>query len=168
MKYKVLWIEDGAFVEVASFAGPVLIAMKYDLHVAIDVSDAIKQIKSTEFDVVIVDIRLPPGNDTEWENLYSKSAYNKIGARLGIQLLLSLLKPGKAAVKLNEIPAWISPDKFGIFTVESEVELETELKELNIKCFQQKKTRLPKTTLLDLIERVIDNSRKKSTTEEIQ
>lgn len=168
MKYKVLWIEDGAFVEVGDFAGPVLIAMKYDLHVAIDVSDAIKQIKSTEFDAIIVDIRIPPGNDPEWENLFSKSAYNKIGGRLGIQLLYSLFKPGKSAVKFSEIPTWISPEKIGVFTVESELEVKNELEELRIDCFQQKKTRLPKTTLLELIEKVIDNSRKNSNQEESQ
>jgi hypothetical protein len=166
MKYKVLWIEDGAFVEVASFAGPVLTVLKYDLNVALNVSDALEQIKNIEFDAVIVDIRILPGMDPEWENLFSKSGDSKISARLGIQLLFSLLKPEKAYIKLKEIPTWILPEKFGVFTVDSEAEVKNELDELKIVCFQQKKTGLPKTALLELIEKVIDNSKKNSNREE--
>jgi hypothetical protein len=168
MRYKVLWIEDGAFVQVEHFTGPVLLTREYDLNVAIDVSDAVEQIKNIEFDAVIVDIRLPPGMDPEWEALYINSGDKKSSARLGIQLLFSLLKPGKASIKLEKIPPWISPAKFGIFTVESKEEVNAELEELNIKCYQQKKTGLPKTALLELIERVIDNSKKNSNREKPQ
>lgn len=169
MRKKVLWIEDGAFVEVANFAGPVLTNLKYDLQVALDVSDALKKIMEIEnngFDAVIVDSRIPPGMDPEWEDIYDKSGYNKIGARLGIQLLFSLLKPEKAAVKLKKIPPWISPEKFGVFTVESEGEVKNELTELGIiNCFQQKKIKLSNKALLELIEKVIDNSEKSSSRE---
>jgi hypothetical protein len=158
MKHKVLWIEDGAFVEVSSFAAPVINRIVYALEVALDVSDAVKKIIKTQFDAVIVDIRIPPGSDPEWEHLYSKSGYNKIGARLGIQLLFSLLKPEAAAIKLDKIPPWVSPGKFGIFTVESEAEVKNDLEVLGITFFQQKKTNIPNIALLELIEKIIRSS----------
>jgi hypothetical protein len=160
MKHKVLWIEDGAFVEVSSFAAPLFNQMIYDLVVAIDVSNAVKQIIDTQFDAVIVDIRIPPGIDQDWENLYSKSGYNKIGARLGIQLLFSLLKHESAAIKLDDIPKWVKPEKFGIFTIESKAEVKNDLEALGITFFQQKKTNLPNTALLELIEKIINSSKK--------
>ena len=168
MKYKVLWIEDEAFMQVDHSTGPLLLTRKYDLNVALNVSDAVEQIKNIEFDAVIVDIRLPPGMDPDWEALFINSGDKKSSARLGIQLPFSLLKPGKASIKLEKIPSWISPAKFGVFTVESEREVKNELKKLRIDCFQQKKTMLPKTALLELIERVIENSRKNSNREEPQ
>jgi hypothetical protein len=160
--YKVLWIEDGAFTEVSSFAGPVFTSTKYDLQVALDVSDAVKKIRDTEFDAVIVDIRIPPGIDPEWEEFYRKSGYNKIGARLGIQLLYTLLKPEKATVKLDRIPSWISTKKFGIFTVESEGEVKKNMEDIGINFYQQKKTTIPNTALLELIEKIINSSAKHS------
>ena len=164
MRHKVLWIEDGAFVEVSSFAAPLFNRMIYDLAVALDVSAAVNKIIETQFDAVIVDIRIPPGIDPEWERLYSKSGYNKISARLGIQLLFSLLKPESAAIKLDNIPSWVSPGKFGIFTVESEAEVRNDLEYLGIKFFQQKKTNIPNTAILELIEKIIKSSNKESNT----
>ena len=160
MRRKILWVEDGAFIEVSSFTGPLFTSAKYDLDVALNVTDAIRKIKETEFDAVIVDIRIPPGLDRAWENLYSESGYNKIGARLGIQLLFSLLKPGMSEVKLENIPSWVSPEKFGVFSVESVEEVKKELKQLDISLnhFQQKITTMPKTALLELIEKVITNT----------
>ncbi|MCK4765380.1 MAG: hypothetical protein KAW12_24475 [Candidatus Aminicenantes bacterium] len=158
MKYKVLWIEDGAFVEVSNFAGPVLISKKYDLQVALNASDAVKKIKTTEFDAVVVDIRIPPGDDPEWETLYIKSRHSKIEARLGIEILFGLLSPKDSAIKIADIPHWVSPKKFGIFTVESEDGLKKELNELGGILFKQKKTNMSNSALLDLIEEIIGSS----------
>ncbi|MCX6579733.1 MAG: hypothetical protein NT166_06060 [Candidatus Aminicenantes bacterium] len=161
MGYKVLWIEDGAFVEISDVAGPVINnATTYDLHVAFNVADAVKKIQVSQFDAVIVDIRIPPGFDSEWENLYKKSGYNRINARLGINLLFSLLKPRDAAIKLKNIPRWISPEKFGIFTVEGKQEVKDDLEKLGIQFFEQKRAGIPNTILLGLIEKIINNQKK--------
>lgn len=160
MGYKVLWIEDGAFVEIPHFAGPVVLSKKYTLRVAFNVSDAVKQIQSAEYDVVIVDIRILPGADPDWENLYKKSGYNKIDARLGIKLLFSLLKSDEAAVKLSNIPSWISPVKFGVFTVEGEREVKDDLDELGVAFYRQKKAGISRKTLLELIEAIIEGLKK--------
>lgn len=159
MGYKVLWIEDGAFVEIPHVAGPVVLSKKYALRVAFDVSNAVRHIQSTEFDAVIVDIRIPPGTDPEWENLYKKSGYNKIDARLGIKLLFSLLKPDEAAIKLKKIPPWVSPGKFGVFTIEGNQEVKYDLDKLGIIFFEQKRTGISNTILLELIEKIINNQK---------
>ncbi len=166
MKYKILWIEDGAFVEVENLAGPVLITGEYDIDVALNASDAIKKIKCLRegYDAVIVDIRIPPGLDTEWEKLSETLRRNKKGDRLGIQLLFSLLKPEEAEIKIKDIPAWISPDKFAILSVEGEREVKAELVPLGVDLFRQKETRMANTALLDLIKEVLSRPPKQKTT----
>ena len=162
MRYKVLWIEDGALTEVADFAGPLLSSMKYDLDVALNISDAIKKMNDAEFDVVIVDIRIPPGSDPEWEHLYEKSQSIKVSPRLGMQLLFGLLKPKEVEIKLKNIPQWIVPEKLGVFTVESEGEVKKELEALCVNFYLQKKTNTPNTALLEFIEEIIKHSVKNS------
>lgn len=164
MKYKVLWIEDGAFVEIPTFAGPITISRKYDMVVAKDISSAVEQIQSTEFDAIIVDIRLPPGSNSDWENHYRNLIKSKIPDRLGLQLLYSLLKPMDCALKLTRIPLWVSPTKFGVFTVEGEKELMPDLAKLGVTFYRQKKVGIHKNILLELIEAIIEGSKQNSTT----
>ena len=45
---------------------------KYDPVVAPTVVEGIYRMKQMEFAAVIVDIRLLPGNDSDWESLYLK------------------------------------------------------------------------------------------------
>ncbi|MFC2155302.1 hypothetical protein ACFLRB_02270 [Acidobacteriota bacterium] len=158
MKYKVLWIEDGARSEVSSFAGAVFTSMKYDLEVVLDVSDAVRKILNAEYDAVIVDIRIVPGSASKWKNLYSQVGKDKDNARLGMHLLFSLLKPDQAAVELENIPSWILPKRFGVFTVEGKGEVKDELEELGVNFYLQKQTNLPHTALLDFIEKIINTS----------
>lgn len=159
MREKILWIEDGVFVEIPTFAGPVTITRKYDLCVAKDVSDAVRQIQLTEFDAVIVDIRLPSGADPDWEDHYKSLIKSKIPDRLGLQFLCSLLNPMDCAVKLKHIPSWISPGKFGVFTIEGEKEIMADLNKLGITFYRQKKVGIPRNTLLELIEKIIEGSK---------
>ncbi|MCI0474312.1 MAG: hypothetical protein L0Y76_12085 [Ignavibacteria bacterium] len=158
MKHKVLWVEDGAVTEVDIFTGPVLTSMKYKLEIALDVSAAIKKMRSNEYAAVIVDIRIPPDEYQDWETFYNQSGSSKSNARLGMQLLFSLLKPEMTQVKITDIPPWISADKFGVFTVESEMEIKNELEKLGVRFYTQKRTRIPDTALLDLIEKIMGSS----------
>lgn len=161
MKYRVLWIEDGAFVEVSRLPGPVYTSMMYDFEVATNVTDGIQKIKSTEYHAIIVDIRIPPGIEENWDSLYQKSKRNRNLARLGIQMLFSLLKPQKAKVKISDIPPWVRKEKFAILSIEAREELEEDLKELKIVdyCYQ-KSINMPDTILLDIINKVIARQEK--------
>lgn len=160
-KIKVLWIEDGAFVEVSKLTGPLYTSGKYNLVIALNASDGIKAIKKNEFDVVIVDIRIPPGSDPAWKGVVARSRTDKIQTRLGLNLLYSLLKPDlvKEKITLTGIPEWVSmhPERFGVLTVEDERDIVEDLEKLGLpeESFTRKKSKMPVTALLDLIERIV-------------
>jgi CheY-like chemotaxis protein len=156
MRFRVLWIEDDARVGLAQLAGPVYVNGGYDLVVAGDISTAIVRLSGERFDVVIVDIRLPPGDDVAWTRLYGRAGRDKIRARLGLRLLCSLLDYPKAQVRLKQPPpSWLKPDVVGVFTVESRQDIGEELDELGIRVYQQKSADLPDTILLQIIERIL-------------
>ncbi|MCX6830306.1 MAG: hypothetical protein NT002_13660 [candidate division Zixibacteria bacterium] len=155
--YRVLWIEDGATFEASAFPGPVFNSRRYDLVIALDISDAIRQLLQNEFDVVIVDIRMDPGDMNEWKDLYQKAPKDSKSARLGRSLLYSLFCPQEALIKLEKIPAWITPDRFGILTVESERELEKDLIKWGIKYFVQKSAKVSASALLAFIDKMIQD-----------
>lgn len=161
MKLKILWIEDQAFIDLAILTGLVYVRGNYDLIIAPDASEGIRQIMQREFDAVVVDIRIPPGDDPKWKELYTKFGMTKVTARLGLHLLHCLLAPEdkNTKVKLRNIPPWITPTRFGILTVESEREVQDDLRKLNIQVFRQKTAEMTETTLLELIEEILFNNR---------
>ncbi len=155
MKIKVLWVEDDARFGLAQLAGPVYVHGGYDLVVANDISTAIARLSRERFDAIIVDIRLPPGEDRAWIELYSKEGRNKVQARLGLQLLRTLLDWPEAKIRLEKEVDWIKPIMFGVFTVESWREIGEDLKELGIPVYEQKRADVPDTILLDIIEKIL-------------
>lgn len=162
-KRKVLWIEDGALGDFDELLGPVNIDGSYDLSIALDASQGIEFIMQTEFDAVIVDIRLPPGDDKQWQRIYYSPETNKDAARLGLLVLRSLLpsKTGKInEVKFKSIPDWIRAEKFGVLTVENQGEVMKDLQDLSIsmRAYRQKNINPSDTVLLELIEIVLNQS----------
>ena len=155
MKFRVLWVEDDARFGLTQLAGPVYVDGRYDLVVAGDVSTAVVRLLHEHFDAVIVDIRLPPGEGADWENLYSNGKHDKVYARLGLHLLRSLLGRADAKVSLKRRPDWLTSDVLGVFTVESHEELGQELESLGIRVYQQKRADLPDSVLLDILERIL-------------
>jgi CheY-like chemotaxis protein len=158
MKPRVLWIEDSARLELTNLTGPIYFAGKYDFNMAEDVTTAVSLLQSEEFDVVIVDIRLPPGIDPQWSKLYRRMGADKIQAQLGLQLLRWMLS-GDPSIYASQPPQWIKPDQIGVFTVESPLEIRNDLEHLNVTTFQQKVAGLPDTILLDLIDRLLAQTR---------
>ncbi|MCL5037434.1 MAG: hypothetical protein M1269_10005 [Chloroflexi bacterium] len=154
MKYKVLWIEDQYSTDLNKLYGPIYTSRRYDFVAAQDVSDGIDQIMKSEFQAIIADIRIPPGKKEEWIELFNQSGGHKDFARLGLHLLYSLLGHEKAKVKIENIPGWLEANRIGVFSVESSEELK-DLKEMNIRVFQQKTTGLPKTILLELLDKIL-------------
>lgn len=157
MKKKILWIEDQANKDVSQLAAPVYNDGNYELIVAYNISDAKKNLFSYEFDAVVVDIRLPSGEHQEWYDLYKRSSFNKINARLGLDLLYSILLPNdeRTKVKYNNVPKWIESKRFGILSVESREELADDMYKLGISHFKQKKASSSKKILLELIEEIL-------------
>jgi hypothetical protein len=161
MTHRVLWIEDGAYGDLPDLIGPVIVEGSYDLDIALDATEGVRKILSTEYDCVIVDIRLPPGEDNCWIEIYNHPGKNKDAARLGLVVLRSLLKPEKGGVKLNGIKEWVVASRFGVLTVENQGEVENDLRELGIgiKVYRQKNRRPSVNTLLELIEEVMKQAR---------
>lgn len=154
-KHRVLWIEDGARHDLPELAAPVYMDGNYDLIVAESASEGESYMLGEKFDVIIVDVRLPPGDDPRWADLYRRAGSDKVAARLGLKLLYSLLGSPRAEVVPERHPLWVSPHRIGILTVESQTELEADLEELSIGVFTQKNAAMPETVLLDLIREVL-------------
>lgn len=155
MKHKVLWVEDGAFAEMGRMSSPLYVSGKYDLVIAVDATDGLQQLmqKEKEFQTVIVDIRLPPGNDPEFLRHYNAKGESKVGARLGLALLKRVLTDGEK----NGVPApHRKVERFGIFTVEGPTELQGDLKQLGLEKIRvyQKSEMNSKFMLRDIIEEI--------------
>jgi hypothetical protein len=151
-KHNVLWVEDGAFAEMSQMSAPIYVSGKYDLVIAENATEGLRELmqKDKEFDTIIVDIRLPPGDDEDFLKLYYNRNENKVAARLGLSLLKRVLKDEDSQIPLRHKEA----KRFGIFTVEGPAELVDDLKALdleNVKVYQKKETH-SKDTLLEIIE----------------
>jgi hypothetical protein len=155
MKTKFLWIEDGATADLRRLLAPILVDGLYDPIIALDVSEGIRQLRVHEFSAVIVDIRIPPGDHPAWINLYNQLGKNKARARLGLKLLTSLFKPQDDDIEIADMPTWVTPEKFGVLTVESQNEVESSLRDLNITVYRQKTAETPKTILEELLRDIV-------------
>ena len=157
MRKRVLWIEDAGLEDLAYLASPLNVAGVYDLETTLSPSEAWRKIKEEKFDVVVVDIRIPPGDDKEWTDVYRKYNYDKISARLGMILLYSLLKPADelALVKLKDIPPWVAADKFAVLSIEPKYTLKKCLRDCRIKHYRQKSSSSSPNMLLELVEEIL-------------
>jgi len=154
-KHNVLWIEDGAFAEMSQMSAPLYVSGKYDLVIAETATEGLQQLQRTDkkFDTIIVDIRLPPGEDDKFLKLYYDRNESKVSARLGLALLKRVLKDGEE----NEVPPnHREAKKFGVFTVEGFSELVDDLKELDLEDLRvrQKTEMNSKDTLREFIEEI--------------
>jgi hypothetical protein len=154
MKPRVLWIEDSARLELSNLVGPIYFSGKYDFTLAEDVTAAVQFLLVEIFDVLIVDVRLPPGPDPIWQDLYRRSGADKVNAQLGIKLLYWLLGLDRATYKIMP-PSWVKPQFVTVFSVESSREIQEELDDLKITRYRQKVAELQDTILLDLIEQAL-------------
>lgn len=159
-RYRILWVEDGARFDLPHLAAPVFMEGNYDLCIVENVSDCISYLQNHVFDAIIMDIRIPPGDDQRWIALYKKAGTDKVAARLGLKLLYCLLGLPEAEVELNNRPSWINADKIGIFTVESKKELDVHFQKLGITAYQQKKADVSESVLLDLIKQILKHTDK--------
>jgi hypothetical protein len=152
---RALWIEDGARSELSHLSGPVLYDGRIELVLAEDLTTAVEYILDEEFDAVIVDVRLPPGDDPHWKELHRKAGRDKVHAELGLQLLRWLLAPGDQS-DLPSPPAWMSPARIAVFSVDCRTEILHLLDDLGIDVVQQKRADLPDTILRELIDRLLE------------
>lgn len=163
MKTRILWIEDDALVDLRNLTGPIYISGKYDLVLAFDATEGMRYLMDEEFHVVIVDIRIPPGDDPQWIKIYNDYGKYKVKARLGIHLLQAVLKYPNAKYRMKgSTPKWIHYTKFGVFTVENLNDVVNELKQLRITVFEQKTAKSNHKVLLDIVEKILREQTKQA------
>ena len=115
---RALWIEDGARSELSHLSGPVLYDGRIELVLAEDLTTAVEYLLEEEFDAVVVDVRLPPGDDPYWKELHRKAGRDKVHAQLGLQLLRWLLEPGHKP-ELAAAPSWLDAKRVAVFSVDT-------------------------------------------------
>jgi hypothetical protein len=152
MKTKVLWVEDSARLELRNLTGPIYISGEYDMNLAEDATTAVRYLLTKQYDAVILDMRLPPGIDDYWVSLYQERGEDKADARLGLELAIWLFN-GKSYVSVPP-PSWIKPYHVGVFTVENDSALHSNLEYLNISVFEHKVAGLTDTVLVEIINRI--------------
>ncbi len=153
-KTRVLWIEDSARLELRNLVGPVIFSGRYDFNLAEDVTSGMNLLQAGQFDAVLVDIRLPPGMDAVWRKHYQHTSSDKVRAQLGLRLL-SWLMGIDPKIYPAPPPAWITPNHVGVFSVESQNEVEKELTALGIAVYRQKRAGLPDRILVDLFDELL-------------
>ena len=116
MRKKVLWVEDSAYDEISFLATPVHLTGEFDLQVALSATDALERLQRTEYDAIIVDIRIPPGPDKRWIKLYDGS---EKGSRLGLVLLQIVLGKGVPDWGLELPDAIRDRRRYGVLSVEN-------------------------------------------------
>ncbi|HET9768206.1 MAG TPA: hypothetical protein VFS60_15235 [Thermoanaerobaculia bacterium] len=158
MLKKILWVEDGAEAELFNMLAPIYVTGLYDLTIAANATEAVERLEASEFAAVIVDIRLPPGRDPQWVDIYGKYHENRDAARLGLHLLRALFAPGSTSIRLSsEKKEWIVGERFAVFSVETD--LANELREMGIGIYEQKNARTPRTKVLEIIRRLANASK---------
>jgi hypothetical protein len=155
---RALWIEDGARSELSHLSGPVLYDGRIELVLAEDLTTAVDYVREEEFDTLVVDVRLPPGDDPFWKALHRRAGRDKVHAELGLQLLRWLLGAADFP-ELPPAPSWVDARRIGVFSVESEHEILHSVEALGIEVIQQKRADLPDTILRQLIERLLESRR---------
>jgi hypothetical protein len=165
MKTRFLWIEDNAVTDLKNLLSPIYTSGKYEPVFALNITDGVKYLNKYEFDAVIVDIRVPPGDSLQWQNVSKKWGGNKAAARLGLHLLTCLFDPHEGDEELVVRPAWLTPDKVGVLTVDSELERESVddmelsdyLRALNINVYRRKSAMTPINVLLKMVEEIVSS-----------
>lgn len=150
MRKKVLWIEDSALDETSILATPVHLSGEFDLDVALSATEAAVKLCECDYEAVIVDIRIPPGEDKPWVDIYYGS--NK-DARLGLILLRAVLDRDRSIWHFHPSTQMRDCRRYGVLSVENKAEIGPELAELNV-LYHDKATG-GVNVLLDLIHAIL-------------
>ena len=147
---RVLWIEDGAHYELAHLAAPVYFDGRFELFVATNASEADRLLED-QYDAIVLDIRLPPGESEEWISLYQQQSRQTDSVRLGLVILERLMRPLEQTLK-DEIPK----PRIGVLTVEEFDEFGGYDNTFNVRVWIQKHADMSETILLDMLEELFE------------
>ena len=105
---KLLWIDDNLDHDLTEKRMALYMEDELDPHFARDATEAFYRLRDEPFDVVIFDLRLPPGPDDMWNEL-RKEGYWQYGVEL-----LKMVSTGREGPFGNQANA-----KLGVFSIEA-------------------------------------------------
>lgn len=127
IRKKVLWVEDDAFKELGMFATPVHLTGEFELDYAVSATEAVERLQACEYDAVVVDVRIPPGDDPRWVEIYYEAGSSNKAARLGARLLQNILGRDKEWTR-GLTGAALDRRRYGVLSMDAEdVRAELEL-----------------------------------------
>jgi CheY-like chemotaxis protein len=152
----VLWIEDSAFSENTILATPVHMSGEYELVFALSATEGIQKLCERAYDAVIVDIRLPAGDDPRWIDMYYDLGGTDKAARLGIKLLEIVL--GTRNVQWGDPFDDSARDRrrYGVLSVENGADLQEELSRIGVRAWRDKGGGDDPDVLLGLIGTIVN------------
>lgn len=132
---KVLWIEDDAFNELAMLATPVHLTGEFELEYALSATEGLAKLQACEYDAVVVDVRIPPGDDERWVDIYYKEGASTKAARLGFLLLQNVLGRDRQWTD-GLMPAARDRKRYGVLSMD---DVRAELEAMNVTRYRNKK-----------------------------
>lgn len=133
---KVLWIEDDAFNELGMFATPVHLTGEFDLEYALTATEGVQKLKGCEYDAVVVDVRIPPGDDKRWIKIYYEAGASNKAARLGLRLLKNIIGGDRTWTR-DLPPAALDSKRYGVLSMDAD-DVRPELEAIGAECFRNK------------------------------
>jgi CheY-like chemotaxis protein len=136
IRKKVLWIEDDAFNELGMLATPVHLTGEFELDYALSATEAIDRLQGGDYDAIVVDVRIPPGDDKRWIDIYYNAGASNKAARLGVWLLQDIL--GHERVRSNGLSAAARDrQRYGVLSMDAE-DVRAELEPIGVTRYRKK------------------------------
>ncbi|MCC6447888.1 MAG: hypothetical protein IT215_04300 [Chitinophagaceae bacterium] len=151
---KILWVEEEADSSMIGYITLFESINGFDLTIAKNATEAMHHLHSKKqfFDLVIMDIRIPPGLDGYWEEEYLKGDNSLPKERLGIAVINKYFTE---LIRENEKQKWI------IFTIEPFWTVSEFFKKYSlnwfiegVNYFQKTKYRFPEEFLKDIEDKL--------------
>lgn len=155
---KVLWVEDQALKDLTELRSAVYTSNKYSLTISENGTSAINELRKNVYDVIIVDIRIPPGQEPCFSKKYTDSGLNTKIAKIGLLLLERILSKNSPEFINDLLPYAYNPEVYGVFSIESENEIGEDLKELGIRHYYYKNGSVQNDALVKFIDKIYNSN----------
>lgn len=156
MRFKILWIEDNAEADLFHLLAPVNVDGRFDVDIAVNATEGYTYLGKHIYDVVIVDTRIPPGDEKHWVDCaerIQRQEENPI-LRLGLEMLGAIfISPQALANGLSGIRSENTEiEKYCIFSIDPKAELISEEKRgLEQIAYERKTATMPRNILVQII-----------------
>jgi len=145
---KVLWIEDTADQDLLFMMPPFYLEATIDLDIAATASEGYSFLKNHVYDIIIVDIRIPPGKNKLFTQGFLDEQDFEYSNKMGL-LLLEAIFENNDILEANRNTA-----KYGVFSIERKVEILSSLRKYGISKYLKKTTELESTALLEFVKEI--------------